>query len=238
MPVVTEPEAKALMAKVIEALGGEDKVLRVQATRRKLSRHCVDFLCFTEEETDIFPDRSISQVWVKSKFGAKLNGIPIYSNTHIIDVVTPCDAFRAVDGRLAESFPHPEFTLNEHKQNILLIAQHAGDPKFGFVLGGTEKIGDIQAKVLNIDAEGYAIRWFVDPQSGRVLRMSYQSVSEGKPQNTVLDYIEWKDIGGLTLPVRLKGERAEKSVEYSIEINPQIDAKLFDRAYATAQSRR
>ena len=36
-------------------------------------------------------------------------------------------------------------------------------PKFTFTANGSEKVGNVNAKILDVNADGTAMRWYVDP---------------------------------------------------------------------------
>ena len=60
------------------------------------------------------------------------------------------------------------------RRRIWYIAQHAADPQFVFAAQGKEKIGDVEAALLDISYGGDQLRWFVDEKTGHVLRTQYQ----------------------------------------------------------------
>ena len=115
----------------------------------------------------------------------------------------------------------------------IFVAQHADDPKFVFVAGGSEMIGDVEAQILDVNADGATVRWYVDPQTGHVLRTSAQSMGMGGPTERVTDYAEWKEVEGMSLPFKSKstegGKDAGSEDTQEIQINPAVDPKLFEK---------
>jgi hypothetical protein len=113
------------------------------------------------------------------------------------------------------------------------VAQHAEDPKFVFAAGGSEKIGEVEAQILDVNADGAQVRWYVDPQTGHVLRTSAQTMGMGGPAEQVIDYSGWKEVDGITLPFKLKitqgGKDAGTADIKEIQINPAVDPKLFEK---------
>jgi hypothetical protein len=77
------------------------------------------------------------------------------------------------------------------------------------------------------------VRWFIDPQSGRILRASWPSTGEDGPAETVADYADWKSIEGISIPfkeIRTRGGVKAASIEVKeVEINPIVDPKLFEK---------
>jgi len=111
----------------------------------------------------------------------------------------------------------------------LFVAQHLDDPKFAFAATGSEKIGDIEARVLDVNADGVQVRWLVDPKTGRILRATNR-------RTQVVDFAEWKLVEGLSLPFKhtfVGGVQKGATLEiHEIEINPSVDRKLFEKPAA------
>ena len=109
----------------------------------------------------------------------------------------------------------------------------AKDPNVFFNAGGTEKVGDIDARIVDVNAAGAAIRWFVDPQSGHILKETYRTLSQGGPVPGETDMDNWKPISGLNLPLvrhnKQNGKDSSTAEYTALEINPAIDPKLFDK---------
>jgi hypothetical protein len=123
--------------------------------------------------------------------------------------------------------------LKELKRHPVFVAQHADDPKFIFAAGGTEKIGDIDAQILDINADGAQVRWYVDPQTGHILRTSAETIGMSGPGEQVVDYSEWKEVEGMNLPFKLKikqgGNESGTEDVQELQINPAVDPKLFEK---------
>lgn len=126
--------------------------------------------------------------------------------------------------------------LNSVRRNLWYVAQHMNDPKYAFVAQGTGKVGDIQAAVLEVHGEGQEWRWYIDPQTGRILRGESQGTSMGVTGTRTIDSSEWKTVDGITLPyhqeVSINGQPTATMVISSYEINPQIDPKVFEKPAA------
>ncbi len=156
-------------------------------------------------------------------------------------VLTPAAAFMNAGGQVRDlpSSQKPE-GLNSLKRNIVSVAQHASDPKYAFAVAGDQKIGDINAAILDISADGTSFKWFVDPQTGHVLRATYSSLTPQGPAQTSTDYSDWKTTDGLTLPSTQistrNGEPFSTEKIDSIQINPPIDPKLFEKPAAAPAS--
>jgi hypothetical protein len=102
-----------------------------------------------------------------------------------------------------------------------------------FRAGEIEKIGDANARIVDVNADGAALRWYVDEQTGRILKETYATLAEGKPADGETVFSDWKPMGGLTIPTvrhnKQNGEDSSTSVYSSIEINPPVDPKIFEK---------
>jgi zinc protease len=222
-PATSNAEGRALLAKVAEGMGGGEKVKSVKSLRQKvtiLANTPQGEFTIGAEQVAVFPDR----FWQKMK-------TPMGDMTM---VVSPAAAFMsgAMGNRDLPASQKAEI-LEELKRDPLFVVQHGDDPKFTFAAGGAEKVGDVEAKILDVNADGAVVRWFVDPRSGNILRSSATATGPTGPAERVTNFADWKPVQGLSIPfkeTRTRGGEKESSVEiHEIEINPAVDPKLFDR---------
>ena len=153
----------------------------------------------------------------------------------ITTVLTPqSGTMKTEEGETPMPAEMREENLKNIKRDIIFIAQHAGDESFGFKSAGEEKVGELQAKVVDVEGGGSKLRWYVDADSGRVIRAEFRTLSMEGPVDRVVDYSDFRQADGLTLPfkrtVRENGELRSEDAVSSIEINPQIDALTFEHA--------
>jgi hypothetical protein len=124
-------------------------------------------------------------------------------------------------------------TMKNLRFELWSIARHADDPKYTFAAHGKEKIGDVEAAVLDISSSTDQMRWFVDPKTGHVLRSQFEGDTPTGPATQVVDFSEWKAVDGVTLPFHSElssnGTPSASVAVTSFEVNPAVDAKLFDR---------
>ena len=121
------------------------------------------------------------------------------------------------------------------------LEQIKRDPVFTFPLdadvffraGGTEKVGDIDAHIVDVNAAGTSIRWFVDPQNGHILKETYPTLSQGGPTLGETDLDNWKTVNGVTVPFvrhnQQNGQDSSTSEYTTLEFNPAVDPKLFEK---------
>jgi len=225
-PVSSNPEGKALAAKVVQAMGGLDKLQAVKSLR----------VSFTESEpggpptpltvTIVFPNRM--HVDVQTPQGP------------LAIVVTPDVAFMSAMGRGARdlSAEQKADSMTQIHHDPVYLAQHLNDPAFSFHAEGTEKIGDVETTIVDISGVPW-IRWYVDPKSGRILREDYKGLGPSGPFDGETELSDWRTADGVTLPFLHQNKQNgqdSSSVKYvTIQINPPVDPKLFERPPAEAK---
>jgi outer membrane lipoprotein-sorting protein len=156
-------------------------------------------------------------------------------------VATPNAFFMYSPGMGARDMPASQNSesLQQIHRDLIYIGQHANDPAWIFAAGGTEKIGDIEARVLDVNGGDITIRWFVDPATGHVIRETYQATGRSGPVQAETDLEDWKTTDGITLPAVHKNKENEQDSSIvestSIRFNPTIDSKIFDRPTDAAQ---
>jgi zinc protease len=223
-PTASNEEGKALALKVVDAMGGEGKLAAVKALKTQLTitqKTPQGELPMSMETVIAFPDRLHAEM--QSPNGA------------VNIVATPDGAFIALPGGEVQTFPEARKAemLEQIKRDPIFIASHWKDPNVFFRAAGTEKVGDIEARIVDVNAAGAAIRWFVDPESGRILKETYKTLGQSGPVQGETDMDNWKPMAGLTLPlVRHNKQNGQDSstAEYTkVELNPAIDPKLFDK---------
>jgi zinc protease len=222
-------EGKALLAKIIEAMGGSAKINAIKSLRRNVNATVntpQGEMAFHAEAVSVFPDRS----W------QKIMGMPMGD---MVMVMTPEAAFMAAP-QGARDMPASvkEEGLKDLLRDPLLVAQHADDPKYIFSAGGAEKVADIETRILEVNAAGAEVRWFVDPLSGRILRASWHGMGMAGPADTVADYADWRPVDGVTMPfkeTRTQNGAKVMSLEITgVELNPTIDPKIFEKPASPA----
>ncbi len=221
-PAASNPEGRALLAKVALAMGDAGKLKSVKSLRQKLTVMMNtpqgEFPIGAEQVT-VFPDRA----W--QKMTSPMGEMTI--------VVSPAVAFmKSPEGARDLPASRKDESLADLRRDPLFIVQHADDPNYTFATAGTEKIGEVEARVLEVNADGAAVRWYVDEQSGRIVRAA-SPAGGPEPGERVTDYSDWKTVDGVTLPfrrARTRGGEKEATIEiHEIEFNPAVDPKLFEK---------
>lgn len=230
-PKETTPEAKALIGKVIEAMGGEAKLQSIKSVRETATstvKTPQGEIPIKAETTVVFPDRQ--HTVLNTPMGV------------MTLVYTPTSAFMTAGGQTQDA-PTSRKTegLNAIKRDLLNLAQHVNDPKYSFAAAGTEKVGNVDAKVINVNADGFPLKLYVDPQTGHVLRETFSANrATGPAGQMVTDFTDWKSTDGITLPTQstttVNGEQVSSEKIEMRQYNPQVDPKLFEKTAAAPAS--
>ncbi len=156
-------------------------------------------------------------------------------------VATPEAGFTSAAGRGANDMPESRNreSLGQVKRDPIYLAQHVDDPAFSFAAGASEKVGPIDAKIVDISGRGVSIRWYVDPATGHIVREAYQTAGpQGLAQGTT-DLSHWQTTDGITLPAlhtnQLNGEESSSAEFTNVKFNPAVDPKLFEKPAAESK---
>jgi zinc protease len=221
-PANSDSDGKALVAKVIEAAGGQEKLNSIKSVRMKATLTLkAQGVSLDAEETDVFPDKVYNRMTTPGG--------------DMVMVTGPQESFIQMGPMGTRPLPaaQREESLNSLHRNVWYVAQHVNDPAYTFTKAGTEKVGDVEAAVLEIHGGGQQWRWYVDPQSGHVLRVQYEGNGPAGPGTRTVDLSEWKAVDGITVPfheeVTSDGQPAATVAVSSYEFNPTVDPKIFDK---------
>ena len=113
------------------------------------------------------------------------------------------------------------------------MARRADDEAVTARDAGTETIGEVEARILELHVEGSDVRWFVDPASGRILRTAARTMGPAGPAEQAVDYSDWRSVDGVAFAfkrtIRRDGEDAGAIELTEVTLNPEIDPKLFEK---------
>lgn len=219
----TIKEGKALLAKFVEGLGGAEKVRKVHDVWTRglvTAKTAQGDMAMDVQTTMIFPDRISQQV--DAPFG------------RMAMVATPAGAF-IVGPNAVQDLPAgmQEELLRQVRRVPLLIAQRADDPRLVVSAAGTEKIGEVEARLLDVNYDGATVRWALDPTSFRLLRSSHTSAGPQGEAKIVSDYSDYKMVDGYPIAYHLEvatnGEKDQVLALEECKINQGAEAKLFEK---------
>jgi zinc protease len=220
-PAASNAEGKALAAKVAAAMGGLPKLQSIKTMHVNIS------------ESDSGGPPSPVDVYVA--FPDSMHVEMQIPQGKLTIVASPQAAFMSLPGMGTRSMPPAQKSemLSQLHHDLVYVAQHADDPAFSFAANGTEKIGDVDAAILDIGGAIPWVRWYIDPKSGYILREKYKGMGQQGPFDGETDLADWRNADGLTMPYKHENKQngqPTSSAEFKkIEVNPQLDPKLFEK---------
>ncbi|HEV3484251.1 MAG TPA: pitrilysin family protein, partial [Vicinamibacterales bacterium] len=216
-------EGTALVNKVAEFVGGRAAVGAVNAMQR------------TAQTTLVTPQGAMQMdITVLTQLPQSTRVVMNTPMGTMSRVITPTGAFMIGPDGSAQDLPasQREGTLSDLKGDMIAVLKNIDNPKYTFNATGTEKVGDVQARIVEINADGSSVKWHVDPGTGRLLR-TVTRASAPVPGEVVTEYTEWKKFGNLNLPaaqvVTRNGEKIAEMKVTNIEVNPTIAADAFTK---------
>ncbi len=217
------PEGRALLAKAAEAMGGAARLQSVKSIQQKASMRMKTpqgDMSVDAESLQVFPDRP--RQTLRTPMG------------EMTSVLSPEASFVSMPmGTRDMPASQKENAIKELRTNPLALAQRGGDPAVSARLSGTEKIGEVEARILELSVEGSDVRWFVDPASGRILRSTSRTMGPAGPAEQVLDYSDWRTVDGVAFAfkhtITRNGEDAGSIELLEVKLNPEVDPALFEK---------
>jgi zinc protease len=218
-PAGSNPEGVALLKKVADFMGGKAKIDTINAvhTQGTLNVNTPQgAIAMDIDSTTAFPDHH--RLIMKTPMGE----MQIVATSQAGFMIAPGGSQDLPGSRRDEM-------LRDIRRELHWVVRDSDKPGHTFTMTGTEKVGDINAQILEIGLDGTSTKWWVDPATGRVLR-KLQSGAQGE---VTTEYSEWKDFGGLKVPTKYvakrNGEEVASGDVKSMEINPAIDPKIFEK---------
>ena len=217
-PAGTSNDARMLINKVRDFVGGKNAVNNIQSVREvgTMSVRTPNGPMEMEMESLMrYPESQ--RVVMKTPMG------------EMTMVSTPDAAFMAGPmGQQDMPASQRANMRNDNKQELVNVLKNADNPAYTFNIAGTEGT----AQIVEVNADGSMFKWYVDPATGRVIK----KVSQGRQGEQVIEYTEWKNFSGVNLPVAFTvtagGQPGGGGKMTTIEINPTVDPKAFDKPAA------
>lgn len=220
-PAASNPEGKALAAKVVAAMGGLPKLRSIKTMHVNIA----------ESDSGAPP----APVDVYLSFPDSMHVEMQIPQGTLTIVTSPQAAFMSMPGMGSRTMPPAQKSemLSQMHHDLVYIAQHADDPAFTFTAAGKEKIGDVEVAVLDIGGSVPWVRWYVDSKTGYVLREQYKGTGQQGPFDGETELSGWRTADGLTMPYKHEnkqnGQQTSTAEFKKIEINPPLDPKLFEK---------
>ena len=231
-PTASNAEGKALAMKVVAAMGGEAKLASIKSMKAEVTltqKTPQGDLPMQMENIIVFPDHLRADMQTP--------------DGTIRVVVTPDLAFIDLPNGQVQNWPEARKTetLEQIKRDPVFIASHAKAPNVFFHAVGTEKVGNVETRIVDVNAAGAAIRWFVDPQNGHIVKETYRTIGPRGPAQGETDMDAWKEIAGINIPTirhnKQDGQDSSTAEYKTLEVNPKIDPKVFEKPAENSPAR-
>ena len=228
-PTTSNAEGKALAAKVASVMGGLPKLKAIKSLHVNIAESDSGGPSTPVDVFLAFPDRMHVD-------------LPMQQGKLTI-VVSSDAAFMSMEGMGTRSMPPAQKTemLSQLQHDLVYVAQHADDPAFTFTAEGTEKIGDVDAAIVDIGGAIPWLRWYVDPKTGYVLREKYKGLGQAGPFEGESNLSDWRPVDGITMPYKHQNKQDGKETSNAelkkVEFNPPLDPKLFSKPAETASDK-
>jgi zinc protease len=217
----SNPEGKALAGKVAAAMGGLPKLQSVKTMHVNFAESDPGGVPSPVDITLAYPDNMHADIQTPQ---GKLT-IVATSNAAYMSM--------AGMGTRSMSPAQKDDMLTQVHHDLIYVVQHLDDPAFTFTAGGTEKVGEVDAAVLDIGGAIPWVRWYIDPKTGYIVREKYKGMGQSGQFDGETDLSDWRPADGITLPYTHKNKQNGQEtslVEYKkIELNPTVDPKLFEK---------
>ncbi|HET7712748.1 MAG TPA: hypothetical protein VFL80_12520, partial [Thermoanaerobaculia bacterium] len=221
-PAASSAEGLALLRKVQQFVGGKAKIDAVKSTRMTMmitAKTPQGEMEIESERVDRYPDAR--REVMKTPMG------------EMTTVITPTVGFMASPmGSQDLPSSRRDSAVGDMRFDVLNVLRNAEKEGYTVTVAGTEKIGDVNAQILQISIGGSPVKWWIDPATGRLLRTSRQ----GRMGEQVVEITHWKEFGGINFPVAANqsaGGQQQASIRVtSIEVNPTLDPALFEKPAA------
>ncbi len=213
-----------LVAKIVEAIGGADRLDRLSNLRTEGSVTAFGPQGEMElaiNSTVVFPDRMASEVT-----------LPFGKITQVVDggkafVLTPQGAQNLPDSQAKD-------LLERLQREPLYLLKQRGAEGFQAAVTGQSEVEGTQVELLYIELAGAGTTLGVDPATGTILSRSYQGANQaGAPGEIFETRSDFRPIDGLVLPftttTTFEGEPMTKSSTSNIELDVEVDESLFQQ---------
>jgi len=219
-PLIYSISPNLSIAKVISAMGGIAVVQSVHSLHENATETDTPAsgvpVTYDMDDTILYPDRYVH--------------IARTSKGELRSVYSPSSAFITNGEKIRE------LTADEKSSyasalgvGLISVAQNLGNSNYQFKASGTEMIDGKLTSVVDISTGAYATRWYVDPQTGHILR----TLRNYGTHQRIANISAWLASDGLTLPSRiatyddgkLRSTLELKSFNVNVPENPALFAR-------------
>lgn len=217
--LVSAQSADAIISKYVQAIGGKN-LNKIQSL-------------YTESEADIMGNPTLQKTTV-------LNGKGYKMEMEIMGaVITTCinetggwTINPMMGGSAAEDIPQDQY--DQAKAQIFVAGPFAAYADLGYKAEaqGNEKVGSVDAAKVKLTSPGgtTAMHYF-DSGTGYLIQTVQESDMQGQMVETVMDFADYKEVGGMMLPhktsIDVGGMFQMTSTITKAEVNKEIDPAIF-----------
>jgi len=227
----SQKRGRDLLAKAVQALGGSSKLDSVRTYRHQGKRSVT-----TPNGTAESP---VALTWTRDGRAREERS---FGPTSVVTVLSPGDAFVLFANRGRNRFTQLTPAQQAYDEMAFLhrallpILQARRQRGFRAAALDAGEVGGVRVERVAIRYQGLDVTLGIDPVSGRVHSMSYQDRgNQGVVAEITEQYSDFRPVAGLVLPFQVSAlangaALPQKSyVLDSIEINPQLNAGIFER---------
>jgi zinc protease len=219
-PAESDPQAKALLEKFVNFMGGAQAAGGVKSVHTVSSGEQQTEQGQMQLETDTYtalPDETHATIKAP-QFPAPIEMI-----------IGKDGAWMAMQGQGSRDMPASakQDRLASIHRSPIAIAQHAADESI--TMG--EKTAEGQT--IHISGNGVDVDWVIDPQTGRLVSSTFTAMGPQGPAKRTIVFSDWRAAGDLKVPfkavVQENGKDIGSETITTYQINPPIDPKLFQK---------
>jgi hypothetical protein len=203
-----DAEARHIVRKVVEFLGGEHNVSRVRSIQERLSERHYD-----NDNRLVVNGETVRTIEFPDRIQFTLISPPVTKT------LGPEGAFGVSVGRVFDLRAESATMLDDLKRSVINIAQHASDPKYLFRIAGSKRSGRSALTLIDIDADGAKTQWAVDANTGQIVSVSEDynnSLLAGRVHQSI-EFTKYKRFGDVNLPAAAR-IRQDFSHAYSVAL--------------------
>lgn len=220
-------QGQALAYRVASFVGGKEKVDNIYAVRQTSTVSIIRPQGMTANlhatSWKRYPDTERVDIAFEGPTNAKIA---------FTQVVSPHGSF-ITNMMGSEEVPtqQRDATRAQLRTDLFAVIKNIKNPKYTFEARGMAKVGDLNANVITIDANGTVVQWYVHAGTGRLLR----AVARVGPmkEEAVIDYSDWKTFSGFRYPASSvmshNGQKTGEVRVQDLQINPALSSGLFEK---------
>jgi len=218
-------KGRALIAKAVAALGGEEKVDGLKSYREQGT------LITTMPETKVENKTSLTIV-----FPNNIRREIIRQFGPVTSVVTPVESFVSTNRstNLMTTGGRRELEQQVIKRTPLGILRARKTANFQAIASGMTKSSDKDLEQLVVQLDGLNLTLGIDPATGRIHSLAYQGRGvNGAFGEIVESFADFRAVAGVWLPFKTditwNGQATRTLALESISVNSEIDPALFEK---------